>query len=90
MKGAQSFEDIRRVDGIQYDTFREAAIALGLLEDDSLHVKTFEEIVDVEMPYRIRCMFVNMLRFNCPSDPAAIWALFRKKMFEDYTRKGLS
>lgn len=88
VKGAQTFEDIRLVNGIQYNTFRSAAVALGLMEDDSLIIETFEEIVDSEMPYRIRCLFVNMLKFNTPTDPLAIWNQFKSKMFEDYVRKG--
>ena len=90
VKGALSYEHLRNVDGIQYDTFREAATALGLLDGDELLIQTFEEIVDVELPYRIRCLFANMLLFNSPTDPLAIWEQFKNRMFEDYVRKGCS
>lgn len=88
VKGAQSFEDIRTVNGIQYDTFSRAATELGLKQDDNLHIKTFQEIIHAEMPYRIRCLFANMLLFNTPSDPAELWKMFKKHMYDDFVHKG--
>jgi hypothetical protein len=34
VRGPQSFEDLRTVDGTVYDTFRQACVARGLLDDD--------------------------------------------------------
>lgn len=76
VKGAQSFKDLRTVNDTLYDTFREAANSLGLLQDDTLHIKTFEEIIAAE-PNRIRCLFANMLLFNTLSDPSVLWEMFK-------------
>jgi hypothetical protein len=35
VKGATSYEHLRRVDGTEHDTFKDACIAMGLLEDDN-------------------------------------------------------
>ncbi|XP_042027246.1 uncharacterized protein LOC121774434 [Salvia splendens] len=39
VKGASSYEDIKCVNGVQYDTFRDACFVLGLLDDDKEYVK---------------------------------------------------
>ncbi|XP_047953750.1 uncharacterized protein LOC125199963, partial [Salvia hispanica] len=43
VRGATSYEEIRCVNGIQYDTFREACFALGLLDDDKEYVDGITE-----------------------------------------------
>ena len=35
VKGSTSFESIRTINGVRYDTYKEACYALGLLEDDT-------------------------------------------------------
>jgi hypothetical protein len=34
-KGATSYEHLRTMDGIEYDTFKDACIAMGLLTDNN-------------------------------------------------------
>jgi len=43
VKGAMSYADIRTYNGIDYETFKEACAARGLLTDDNEWYKTFEE-----------------------------------------------
>ena len=40
--GAVSFQDLRIIDGVQCPTFK-AAVALGVLEDDTKHYRCLEE-----------------------------------------------
>ncbi len=35
VKGATSYEHLRTMDGIEHNTFKDAFIAMGLLEDDN-------------------------------------------------------
>ena len=35
VKGSTSFESIRTINGVRYDTYKESCYALGLLEDDT-------------------------------------------------------
>jgi hypothetical protein len=35
VKGATSYEDLRTVDGIKHDTFKDACIAMSLFVDDN-------------------------------------------------------
>ncbi|XP_057744875.1 uncharacterized protein LOC130962716 [Arachis stenosperma] len=42
-KGCHTFADVRSVDGIVYDTFKEACYALGLLQDDKEFIDALNE-----------------------------------------------
>ncbi len=43
VKGATSYEHLRTVDGREHDTFKDACIAMGLLEDDNEWDQALEE-----------------------------------------------
>ncbi len=43
VKGATSDEHLRTVDGTKHDTFKDACIAMGLLEDDNEWHQALEE-----------------------------------------------
>ncbi len=45
IKGATSYEHLRTMDGIEHDTFKDACIAMGLLEDDNEWHQALEEII---------------------------------------------
>jgi hypothetical protein len=43
VKGATSYKHLQIVDGIEHDTFKNACIAMGLLEDDNKWHQALEE-----------------------------------------------
>jgi len=43
VKGATSYEHLRTVDGTKHDTFKDACIAMGLLDDDNEWHQALEE-----------------------------------------------
>ncbi|XP_074278224.1 uncharacterized protein LOC141601817 [Silene latifolia] len=43
VKGPTCYEDIRTINGVPYDTFRDACYAMGLLDDDREYVDAIEE-----------------------------------------------
>ncbi|XP_076900374.1 uncharacterized protein LOC143554528 [Bidens hawaiensis] len=43
VKGPECFEDIRTVDGVVYETFRDACYKRGLLDDDKEYIEAIEE-----------------------------------------------
>ncbi|XP_041999880.1 uncharacterized protein LOC121749372 [Salvia splendens] len=57
VKGATSYEDIKRVNGVQYDTFRDACFALGLLDDDKEYVDGITEASFWSSVHSIRLLF---------------------------------
>ncbi|CAH2021944.1 unnamed protein product [Acanthoscelides obtectus] len=52
--GCRSFEDISTVHGRTYETFRDAAIAMNLLTDDSIWFTMLQEAIHVQLPRALR------------------------------------
>ena len=60
---ATSFQDLRTVNGEVFDSFKAAALALELLEDDNVWIKCIEEAATVQMPAALRYLFTTLLEF---------------------------
>jgi hypothetical protein len=71
--GCTSFEDIRTIDGVVYDTFREACDALRLLEDDLEFINGLKEVALLGSGFILRKVFAKMLLANSMSDPLNVW-----------------
>ena len=87
VRGAKSFEDLRTVDGITVDTFREACSLLGLLQDDAEWHHTMEEAATFQMPRQLRQLFSVILIYCDPSDPLKLWDTFKEAMMEDFIHR---
>jgi hypothetical protein len=61
IKGATSFQDLRTHEKIVYDTYRDAAIAMGLIEHETQILNIFEEVSN-NAPYTITKIF---RKFSC-------------------------
>eukprot|EP00794_Sanderia_malayensis_P017148 gene17148-biopygen14755 len=85
-RGATSFEDIRTVNNQLHDTFKRAALAMGLLEDDAEHRRCMAEAALFNMPSQLRELFATLLMFQPPSDLRALFNEFVDVMSEDFVR----
>ncbi|XP_051167634.1 uncharacterized protein LOC127285579 [Leptopilina boulardi] len=83
-KGATSFEDLRTVNGVVYETFTSVCLALGLIEDDHEWIRTIEEAAVWMMPQLLRRLFVRILIHCHPVEPNDLWERFKGIMSEDY------
>ena len=72
VRGPKSFEDIRTVNGITMATFKEAAGALGLLDDDQEWLRCMQEAISFQMPVQIRHLFAIILTCCNPQQPKRI------------------
>ena len=52
--GAQSFEDLKTVDGALHDSFRQAALAMGLIDSDEEYEHALAEAAFCQSPTRMR------------------------------------
>ncbi|XP_072077870.1 uncharacterized protein [Arachis hypogaea] len=68
-KGCRSFIDIRTVEGVVYDTFKEACYALGLLQDDKEFIDAILEASSWASGSYVRDLFVILLISNNISCP---------------------
>ncbi|KMQ87777.1 hypothetical protein RF55_12854 [Lasius niger] len=87
--GAKSFEDLKNVNGILYETFKDAAIAKNLIETDDLWGKTIEDSIESNMPTQIRELFAYICIFGNPIDVLAIWNKYKDYMIEDFVHKNV-
>ncbi|KAG2902808.1 hypothetical protein PC119_g16072 [Phytophthora cactorum] len=63
-KGPTSFENLRTVDGVTYDSYREAALHAGYLENDSEWVACMTEASQFRMPYQLRQLFATIIVYS--------------------------
>src|SRR5437764_11560947 len=84
VKGATSYQDLRTVNDIQYETYKEACKARNLLEDDNEYQRTLEEACSFGMPSALRLLFVSIL-LNCSpiNSVELLWENFKEQLSED-------
>ena len=83
VRGPTSFEALRTVDGEVFNTFRDACLERGLLEDDRHWDETLEEVQACRVPKQIRSLFAVMLLSCEISNPLGLWEKYREGMSED-------
>lgn len=83
VKGSLSFEDVRTVNNIIYDTYKEAAIAHELIEDDTEFDKCLEEAVEIQTGKQLRDLYSLILIHNTVKDPFALWDKYKDYLCDD-------
>uniref|UniRef100_A0A914YYL5 ATP-dependent DNA helicase n=1 Tax=Panagrolaimus superbus TaxID=310955 RepID=A0A914YYL5_9BILA len=88
VKGATSFEDLKRVEGQQdpCQTFTQTCLELGLVKDDKEWEKVLNEAKLSLMPYQMRMLFVRLLIHCSPLAPHDLWETFKSDMSDDFAR----
>lgn len=81
-RGVISFEDLRTVDDVLCDTFREAARRLGMVEDNSAWQTMFDETAPFRTAHVLRLLFVNVLMEGA-GDPIALWHYIADALSDD-------
>ena len=86
--GAQSYNDLLRYNGREYELFQEAAAARLLLESDEEYDLCLAEAISVvtSIP-QLRRLFVTLLLFANPSNPGALWQKYGDHLSEDYQHR---
>lgn len=84
VSGKTSFEDLRTVDGVLCDSFREAAERLGLIEADNTLDESLTESTQFAMPASLRRLFATILVFCEPGDVRGLWDRHLEAMYDDY------
>nr|XP_027075846.1 uncharacterized protein LOC113699685 [Coffea arabica] len=81
-----SFDDLLTVNAKKMNSFREAALALGLLQSDTYIEETLEEAAAFQMPSSLRLLFATLLVYCSPTDPTMLWRKFELDFTRDYER----
>ena len=82
--GATCFKDVRTYDDVEYATFREAAMARGLLRGDEEWDRALLEAGAYQMPNALRGLFVSILVFCAPDAPRTLWEDHALALSDDF------
>lgn len=81
----RSLQDCRTIDGVVYETFQQAADALGLFEDDTEAESAIAEgIQALKTPRSLRLLFTHLLVNDCAPNPLHLWELFADPLSRDF------
>lgn len=87
VKGPKSFEDLKSVNGSICETFHEACLRRGLLEDDREWNICLQDAAEIQTGSQLRHLFTTLLLFCTPSEPHVLWQTFRAKICDDLRHK---
>lgn len=87
VKGPQSFDDLRTVDGILCNSFQEAAEKLHLVINDAEWKECLQEAVSHKMPTQLRWLFAIICIFCSPANIPELWTKFQDALSEDFQRQ---
>jgi len=75
-RGPKSFDDLRTVDGILCESFHEACLKRGLLEDDGEWLICLQDAAEIQTGSQLRHLFATLLLFCAPAEPKKLWLQF--------------
>ena len=85
IRSGMSHEDLRLFNGVRYDTFQEAAQAMGIFANEMECVLAFQEAVSLhKTPPQLRFLFVHMLVNECIETPIEFWERFKASLSYDF------
>ncbi|XP_075075875.1 uncharacterized protein LOC107797163 isoform X1 [Nicotiana tabacum] len=86
VRGPKSYKNLRTVNGVTCNTFREAAEKRGLLLCVNNLIECMSEAVSYQMPHSLRHLFVVLLVYCNPVNPRELWEKFECPMSEDFKK----
>ena len=85
VRGPTSYESLRTVDGVVYDTFHEACAALHIVSsNDAHHHAALAEAAESQPAETLRRLFATMLLFGDVRNPTHLWREFGNHCAQDY------
>lgn len=88
-RGASNFAELRTVHGVLQPTYKEAAIALGILDEDHEVDRCLTEAFQISFPSNVRRMLAYLLAAGEVNDPEGILERHMEKLAEDYLREAI-
>ncbi|XP_021755611.1 uncharacterized protein LOC110720849 isoform X4 [Chenopodium quinoa] len=87
VRSPKSFTDLRTVQGYVCETFKEACLKAGILEEDDAASSCLAEATEIQLPGALCRLFATVLIFCQPSDPAELWRKYYPALSEDFAQK---
>ncbi len=82
-KGANSYEDLKTVQEVVLETFKEVCGSIGLLQDDNEWSQLLEEAAQTRNCLQLRVLFVVVLLFCEPSNPRRLYDQHVSEWWDD-------
>lgn len=82
--GVKNFSDLKTHNNKIYNTFREAADAMGLIENDEHIYKIFDEACSLMIPRALRSYFVWFLLADQKAITCNLWMKYKMYLCEDF------
>lgn len=73
VKGPTSYRDIKTINKKEYDSFKDACYAIGLLEDDKEYIEAIKETSEWASGSYCRSLFVLLITSDSLSRPEYVW-----------------
>ena len=86
-RGKTSFMELRTIGDDVYDTYQAVCRELGLLSDDQEWNSVLTHAAGTQMCPQLRALFVVILMFCSPADPARLFDEFWKTWTDDFKRR---
>ena len=86
-KGCTSFESIRTVNGILYNTFKETCVAMGFMDNDNESHVCLTEASSFANAQQMRELFALILLNCAPLNPRDFWDNFKDHLADDILHK---
>lgn len=84
-RAARSLADCRTIDGQLFPSYQDAAVHLGLFEDDNEAQYAMQEAVDsLRTPRQLRLLFVHLIVNDCAPSPLLLWEIFQHQLALDF------
>ncbi|CAN1787491.1 ATP-dependent DNA helicase pif1 [Linum perenne] len=83
VKGCRSFEEIKTVNGVTYESFKETCYALSFLADDNEWHDCLQEVSTWTSGRKMRRIFATMLAFSQVSNVKDLWERNWESLSED-------
>ena len=87
VRGPCSFDDLKNGDGRMCETYREACLQRGLLEDDHHHDDALREAAAEQSTPALRSLFAVIITMCEPSNPIQLWADHQESLCEDFLHR---
>jgi hypothetical protein len=71
------------LEGVRYESYREACLARGILQDDGEWHLCLAEAAQMQTGSRLRHLFATLLLFCNPTEPVKLWEEFREHICDD-------
>lgn len=86
VRGPTCWEDLLTVNGEQFNSFRQAAVALNLVENEQHIIDTLEEALEQNVHFQVRFLFAHILLHSTPVNPTPLelWNQYSERMSQDY------